>query len=140
MFGFSKEDPRMLAYRAPSLFQPHRTRQAIRDAYEGKIAPLVGLYMGLSSEAWARWLAPMGFDAIWVDWEHTSCNVETMTSIVHTIAFTSEGRTIPFVRVPGHDHAAIGYALDAGASVIVPQVEDAEVSLDGSVEFVVEGY
>ena len=52
----------------------------------------------------------------------------------------SEGRTIPWVRyvpptlfllsfsltnnlsVPGHDHAAIGYALDAGASVIIPQV------------------
>lgn len=24
--------------------------------------------------------------------------------------------------VPGHDHAAIGYALDAGASVVIPQV------------------
>ena len=35
----------------------------------------------------------------------------------------SEGATIPFVRVPGHDHAAIGYALDAGASIVVPQVD-----------------
>lgn len=26
------------------------------------------------------------------------------------------------VSVPGHDHAAIGFALDAGASVIIPQV------------------
>ena len=25
--------------------------------------------------------------------------------------------------VPGHDHAAIGFALDAGASVVIPQVE-----------------
>jgi 2-keto-3-deoxy-L-rhamnonate aldolase RhmA len=25
--------------------------------------------------------------------------------------------------VPGHDHAAIGYALDAGASIVVPQVD-----------------
>lgn len=31
-----------------------------------------------------------------------------------------------FNRVPGHDHAAIGYALDAGASIIVPQVETVE--------------
>ncbi|KAI4122894.1 MAG: hypothetical protein LQ341_007257 [Variospora aurantia] len=38
----------------------------------------------------------------------------------------SEGRTMPFVRVPGHDHASIGYALDAGASVVVPQVETVE--------------
>jgi len=29
-------------------------------------------------------------------------------------------------RVPGHDHAAIGYALDAGASIIIPQVETVE--------------
>jgi 4-hydroxy-2-oxoheptanedioate aldolase len=26
-------------------------------------------------------------------------------------------------RVPGHDHAAIGYALDCGASIVVPQVD-----------------
>jgi len=68
--------------------------------------------------------------------------------MVHDIMFISGGRTIPFVRfalcsprppvrgrsppnlqltlgirVPGHDHAAIGFALDAGASIIVPQVE-----------------
>lgn len=42
--------------------------------------------------------------------------------MVHEIAFMSEGKTIPWVRVPGHDHAAIGFALDAGASIVVPQV------------------
>ena len=30
------------------------------------------------------------------------------------------------VRVPGHDHAAIGFALDAGASIVVPQVDTVE--------------
>ena len=58
--------------------------------------------------------------------------------------FMSGGRTIPFVRsvlyspaldapradkmhrVPGHDHAAIGYALDAGASIVIPQLETVE--------------
>lgn len=29
-------------------------------------------------------------------------------------------------RISGHDHAAIGYALDAGASIVVPQVETVE--------------
>ena len=28
--------------------------------------------------------------------------------------------------MPGHDHAAIGYALDAGASIIIPQVNTVE--------------
>src|SRR5271155_921672 len=62
--------------------------------------------------------------------------------MVHDISFVSEGKTIPLVRfamlplylrclliknsVPGHDHAAIGYALDAGASIVVPQVDTVE--------------
>ncbi|KAL6895376.1 Phosphoenolpyruvate/pyruvate domain-containing protein [Trichoderma longibrachiatum] len=113
----------MAAYAAPSLFQPHLARQAIRDAHKKKIPPLLGYYNGLGSLKVTRWLAPIGFDAVWVDWEHSSMNVETMTTVVHEAIFMSQGRTIPFVRVPGHDHAAIGYALDAGASIIVPQVE-----------------
>jgi 4-hydroxy-2-oxoheptanedioate aldolase len=77
----NQENMGMLAYRAPSLFQPHRMRQAIRDAHEGKIPPLIGYYIGLTSTATARFVAPMGFDVIWVDWEHTSCNIETMTTV-----------------------------------------------------------
>ena len=30
--------------------------------------------------------------------------------------------TCKTISVPGHDHAAIGFALDAGASVVIPQV------------------
>ncbi|KAL7946967.1 Pyruvate/Phosphoenolpyruvate kinase-like domain-containing protein [Trichoderma barbatum] len=116
----------MLAYAAPSLFQPHLTRQAIRDAHKKKIPPLLGYYGGLGSSKITRFLAPLNFDAVWVDWEHSSMNVETMTTIVHEAMFMSQGRTIPFVRVPGHDHAAIGYALDAGASLVIPQVETVE--------------
>ncbi|KAF6809175.1 aldolase citrate lyase family protein [Colletotrichum sojae] len=116
----------MNAYAAPSLFQPHKARQAIRDAHEKKIPPLMCYYSGLSALPITRFLAPLGYDAVWIDWEHTSCNVETMTSMVHEAIFMSQGRTIPWVRVPGHDHAAIGYALDAGASIVVPQVDTVE--------------
>ncbi|RSM07105.1 hypothetical protein CEP52_005380 [Fusarium oligoseptatum] len=116
----------MAAYAAPSLFQPHRAREAIRDAHKKKIPPLLGYYAGLSAVPLTRLLAPMNFDCVWIDWEHTSCNVETMTTMVHEAIFMSQGRTIPWVRVPGHDHAAIGYALDAGASIVVPQVETVE--------------
>jgi 4-hydroxy-2-oxoheptanedioate aldolase len=28
--------------------------------------------------------------------------------------------------MPGHDYAAIGFALDAGASIVLPQVETVE--------------
>ncbi|ETS80545.1 hypothetical protein PFICI_08074 [Pestalotiopsis fici W106-1] len=116
----------MLAYAAPSFFQPHRARDAVRDAYKGRIPPLLGYYAGLSSIPITRAVAPMNFDCVWIDWEHTACNVETMTTMVHETIFMSQGRTIPWVRVPGHDHANIGYALDAGASIIVPQVETVE--------------
>ncbi|EXF80854.1 HpcH/HpaI aldolase/citrate lyase family protein [Colletotrichum fioriniae PJ7] len=116
----------MAAYAAPSLFQPHKARQAIRDAHAKKIPPLLCYYAGLSSIPITRYLAPMGFDAVWIDWEHTPCNTETMTTMVHEASFMSQGRTIPFVRLPGHDHAAIGYALDAGASIVVPQIETVE--------------
>ncbi|KAL2264327.1 hypothetical protein VTK26DRAFT_6570 [Humicola hyalothermophila] len=123
---FTRPPQGMQKYAAPSLFQPHHARRAIRDAYEKKIPPLLGYYAGLSSVPITRFVAPMGFDMVWIDWEHTACGVETMTTMVHEVMFMSAGRTIPFVRVPGHDHAAIGYALDAGASLIVPQVETVE--------------
>ena len=71
----------MAAYRAPSLFQPHRARQAMRDAADGKIPPLAGLYLGLSTVPTARFVAPLGFDMVWIDWEHSSCGVETMTTV-----------------------------------------------------------
>lgn len=75
----------MKAYMAPSLFQPHNARQAIRDAHEKKIPPLIGYYAGLSSIPITRYLAPMGYDVVWIDWEHTSCNVETMTTVRQTL-------------------------------------------------------
>lgn len=71
----------MAAYAAPSLFQPHRARQALRDAADGKIPPMMVCYFGLSSIPMARFLAPFGFDAVWIDWEHSACGVETMTTV-----------------------------------------------------------
>jgi len=71
----------MRAYGGPSLFQPHHARRAIRDAHEKKIPPLIGYYAGLSSISITRHLAPMGYDMVWIDWEHTPCGVERMTTV-----------------------------------------------------------
>lgn len=122
----ASEGGQMLAYRAPSLFQPHRTRQAIRDAHNGKIKPLMGLYLGLSSIQTARFMAPMGFDFVWIDWEHSVCGTETMSEMCHQIQFMSEGKTVPFVRLRSHDHADVAFAIDTGANIVVPQVNTAE--------------
>jgi len=80
----------MQAYMGPSLFQPHFARRAIRDAHEKKIPPLIGYYAGLSSIPITRFVAPMGYDVVWIDWEHTSCGVETMTT-VRTASLMSQG-------------------------------------------------
>ena len=66
---------------APSLFQPHRARQAIKDAHEKKIPPLIGYYAGLAAVPITRWVSPMGFDFVWIDWEHSAMNIETMTTV-----------------------------------------------------------
>ena len=71
-------------------------------------------------------LGLQGFDHVLVDWAHSNCNTETMTQMVHNIAFASEGKSIPWVRIPGHEHHNIGYVLDAGASVMIPQIDTVE--------------
>ncbi len=71
----------MAAYRAPSLTQPHKARQALRDAYEGKITSLIGYYCGICTVPTARVIAQLGADVVWIDWEHSACGVETMTTV-----------------------------------------------------------
>lgn len=116
----------MRLYAAPSLSQPHRARDAIRDAHAGKIAPLCGYFSSVSSVDYSRVIATLGFDFVWLDWEHSGCNTETLTAMIHNYQYMSGGRTMPFVRVPGSDHDSIGFAMDAGASIVVPQVETVE--------------
>lgn len=71
----------MAAYRAPSLLQPHRAREALLDAHNGKIRPLIGFFLGLSCPPVAQLVAQLGYDLVWIDWEHASTNTETMTQV-----------------------------------------------------------
>jgi 2-keto-3-deoxy-L-rhamnonate aldolase RhmA len=65
--------------------------------------------------------AANGFDAIYVDLEHTATSLET-TALLCTGAIAA-GIT-PLVRVPSHEHHHLTRALDVGAvGVIVPHVE-----------------
>ena len=85
--GLARVDPEhvaklgMAAYRAPSLLQPHRAQEALRDAHDGRIPPLIGFFCGLSCPPVAKVVAQLGFDIVWIDWEHASTNVETMTQV-----------------------------------------------------------
>jgi 2-keto-3-deoxy-L-rhamnonate aldolase RhmA len=65
--------------------------------------------------------AAAGFDAVYVDLEHTATSFETV-ALLCTGAIAA-GIT-PLVRVPSHDHDQLTRSLDVGAmGVIVPHVE-----------------
>ncbi len=68
------------------------------------------------------WLAAAaGYDAVYVDLEHTATSFET-TSLLCSAAIGA-GIT-PLVRVPSHDHQYLTRSLDIGAmGVIVPHVD-----------------
>jgi 2-keto-3-deoxy-L-rhamnonate aldolase RhmA len=64
--------------------------------------------------------AACGFDAIYVDLEHTAASLET-ASMLCSAALGSG--LFPLVRVPSHDHQYMTRAIDTGAlGVIVPHV------------------
>ncbi|KAI4277842.1 MAG: hypothetical protein LQ337_001478 [Flavoplaca oasis] len=82
----------MAAYRAPSLLQPHKTRQAIADAHTGEIPPLIGIFTAWASPQIHKVVAQLGFDFVWVEWEHAK-----YMKIVHDIHLVSEGRSAALV-------------------------------------------
>lgn len=88
----------MRAYRAPSLLQPHRARDALRDAHEGRIAPLIAYFLMLATPPMAKVVAQLGYDVVMIDHEHSAMNIETMTQMVQDIQHISEGKSIAWVR------------------------------------------
>jgi hypothetical protein len=71
----------LAAYRAPSLLQPHRAREALADAHAGRTPPLIGYFSCLGSPPIAKIVAQLGFDIVLIDWEHSAMNAETMTQV-----------------------------------------------------------
>ncbi|KAJ5164567.1 uncharacterized protein N7500_006397 [Penicillium coprophilum] len=133
----------MQAYRAPSLLQPHKARQALLDAYEGRIGPLIGFYLAMPTIPTARIAAQLGLDFVWVDWEHSPCGIETMTNVTDCSPYLPKrvdglrysrlytrsrnaAKGDAWHLVPGHEQSNISFALDAGASIVVPQVDTVE--------------
>lgn len=64
-----------------------------------------------------------GFDAVYVDMEHSSVSLEATSALC--LAASSLGVT-PLVRVPSHDPYFIGHVLEGGAyGIIAPHVDSA---------------
>ena len=85
---------------------------------ETAVGMIVRIMRGVEIAAIAK---SAGFDCLYVDLEHCSFSLETVSQI--SIAATALGVT-PLVRVPGMEPAEISRALETGAlGVIVPHLE-----------------
>lgn len=93
--------------------------KAKMDSGELAVGMIVRLMRGVEIAAIAK---SAGFDCLYIDLEHCSFSLETVSQISLTaVAF---GVT-PLVRVPGIDKADISRTLEAGAQgIIVPHLEN----------------
>lgn len=96
---------------------------AKRKLKKGELVLCMGLRQARTSDI-AMIAAACGFDAIYVDMEHSPISLDT-TSTLCSAALGA--RITPIVRVPGHDLHMATRALDGGAlGIIFPHVETAE--------------
>lgn len=97
--------------------QPNAMKAKMRA---GEVA--VGMILRMVSNVQIAAVAKSaGFDCIYIDLEHCSFSLESVSQIC--MMATSMGVT-PMVRVPGHDPAMISRTLEAGAQgIIIPHLD-----------------
>ncbi len=102
-----------------SLEIPLKNRMKLKmDSGELAVGMIVRLMRGVEIAAIAR---SANFDSIYIDLEHCSFSLETVSQIA--IAATALGVT-PLVRVAGFDKGEIGRVLETGAQgIILPHLE-----------------
>ena len=99
------------------------TNHAKRKLASGQLVLCLGINQMRSAEA-PMIAAACGFDAVFVDLEHSATSLETATQIC--VAALPTGVT-PIVRVPSHEPFHAARVLDAGAQgVMVPHVQNAQ--------------
>jgi 4-hydroxy-2-oxoheptanedioate aldolase len=97
--------------------------QAIKKIWdEGGVA--VGCMLMADSPIAAETMAHAGFDFLIVDRQHGGMDEGTAIAMMTAISTTA---TVPFLRVPSNDAAAIGRALDCGAGGIIAPLTDTAV-------------
>ncbi len=96
--------------------QPNRVKKLTR---EGKLAR--GTYVSLADPQVVEIIGLAGFDAAFIDMEHTSFElglIERMITAAELVGIT------PIVRVPDNDEKLILRILDMGAQgIIIPHVD-----------------
>ncbi|MDF3201811.1 aldolase/citrate lyase family protein [Pseudomonas sp. 1912-s] len=103
------------------------TLQALPDVRNSLRRGLPVLALGIRvsrSPDIARWASLAGYQALWVDLEHSGISLDATGHICSTALDLG---LVPWVRVPEEDFGAIGRVLDAGAlGIIAPRVESVE--------------
>lgn len=88
---------------------------------------LFGCVVSFPHTSVVRTVAPLGYDMILIDAQHTAIDPENLVRLVQTANFCSEGSSLAVVRVPSVRSDLVTYALDAGAAGIVfPHIDDAK--------------
>lgn len=86
--------------------------------------PALNGWLALPDSFSAEVMAHQGFDALTIDLQHGLVDYQRMVAILQAISTTA---TVPLVRVPWLDPAALMKALDAGAyGVICPMISTPE--------------
>ena len=89
-------------------------------------ARLVGMFVKFPTMETMEILASLKYDFVIIDMEHAPLNVETVYSMIVTSERSGMGA---LVRLRGHDTAAAGMFLDAGASgILVPHCSPTDVA------------
>jgi 4-hydroxy-2-oxoheptanedioate aldolase len=85
---------------------------------------ITGPSVSYSSADLAEQVAHLGFDWVWLDWQHGQWTEMTLNDALARFLTTA---SVPIVRVKGHEPGTINRVLDMGAmGVIVPMVQNAD--------------
>ena len=99
--------------------RPNRIKQLWNEGTHATLG-----WLSISHSFTAEIMARQGFDALCVDLQHGTSELNSMLPMLQAISQTD---TVPFVRVAWNDPAAIMRALDLGAyGIIVPLVNNAD--------------
>lgn len=105
---------------------PPTFSQRLKDLQDtaAQSASAIGLFVCSGSDTNAEIAAAAGFDWLLIDGEHSPYTLETVVSLLRTVAAYP---TIPVVRIPANDTVLIKQYLDTGAqNLMVPMVHTRE--------------
>lgn len=103
---------------------PLRLAPTFRDRLTGASVPQIGMWVTSGSPVVAEICAGSGLDWLLIDTEHSPVGLETVRSLLQTIAAYP---ITPMVRAPSGDTVALKQLLDLGAqNLLVPMVDSAE--------------